>query len=272
MMKIANWLVQNTHILQAAGISSARLDCLIILEHTLKLSRVDILTRQNEEISDVHYNELDKLLARRQLREPIAYIVGVKEFYGRLFKVNNKVLIPRPETEEIINLALSLPLKNNPGIADVGTGSGILAITLALEFPKAKVYAFEINQDALRIAKKNSNSLHADVHFMKYDLLDNSDTAYDLIVANLPYVSASQQVSPETAFEPHLALYAENDGLELVYTLLTRISNETRLTPGGYLLLESEPRQHRRIQHFAEDLGYSHIRDSRFIQLFQLVS
>ena len=271
MMKIAEWLAKSTTILQTAGIDSARLDSLILLENVLSYSRVDILTRQDDVIPDKALRLLDNYLSRRLKREPIAYIIGKKDFYGREFNVTNDVLIPRPESETIIDKVLALHLSKDARIVDVGTGSGVLAITLALELPNVQVHAIDVDKSALEIAKKNNHLLQGNVHFFQGDLLESVRLKYDVIVANLPYVSDTQYVSPETVYEPRLALYADDDGLYLIKKLLAQIQTQRLLENSGYLLLESEPRQHDAIQRYAKNCDFRLVNTHGFIQLFQLI-
>lgn len=271
-MKIAKWLSSGTKTLQSAHIESARLDCLILLEDCLDLSRAMILTHLDEKIPDHLRSGLDENLNRRKNREPLAYIRGVKEFYGRDFKVNNSVLIPRPESETIIEIAKNLPLKNNSSIADIGTGSGVLAITLALELQNKAITAYDIDADALRTAKINNKTYNTHVIFVQNNLLENSDTSFDCIVANLPYVSKFQNVSEETIFEPQVALYAESDGLALITKLIDQITMQSIIKPDGFLILESEPRQHNRVKAYANANNLKLLKTDGFVQLFQLRS
>lgn len=270
-MKIANWLSESTDLLQSVGIDSARLDCLILLETTLNYSRVEVLTRLAEEIPEKFVPVLNDFRQRRYDREPLAYITGTKEFYGRLFNVNRHTLIPRPESETIIEVIKSLPnvASTSYKIADIGTGSGNLAITLALELPMAIVDAYDIDKDTLEVAATNNSQLNAGVNFYHSNLLDASDLTYDIIVANLPYVSMSQKVSVETSFEPQHALYAKQDGLQLILALLAQITDKNCLSHKGYLVLESEPRQHQQIEQSARERGLQLVQSSGFIQLFQ---
>lgn len=269
MMKIAEWITKSTALLQSSGIDSARLDSLMLLEYVLGKSRVTILTHLDEVIPNKALQLLDESLDRRQKREPIAYIIGKKEFYGREFIMSNAVLIPRPESEAIIDEVVALNLEEGSRIADVGTGSGILAITLAIELPKSRVDAYDINAEALEIAKKNSQLLQANVHFFQGDLLESAQQTYNVIVANLPYVSDSQYVSPETAFEPKLALYAEDDGLLLIKKLITQIQKHKLLHSKGYIVLESEPRQHNSVRSYSNKYGLRLINTQGFVQKFQ---
>ena len=267
-MKIADWLKQSTLVLLNEGITSARLDCLILLEYVLKKDRIFILSHDDSLLTEAQIEQLNAYITRRKIHEPIAYICGSKEFYGRNFIVSPRVLIPRPESETIIDILKTLQLPNDPLIIDVGTGSGALAITASLEYPSARVHGYDIDPDALIIATNNNKSLNGSVEFSHRDLLTGLTEPAHCIMANLPYVANNQPVSPDANFEPSLALFADNDGLDLIYSLIDQITEKT-LVPGGYLLLESEPRQHARIQTHAEAKGFILKQNIGFIQLFQ---
>jgi len=319
-MKIADWFIPNIKVLKQAGIDSARLDCLILLEDVLGYSRAHLLAHLEKEIPPDKLVILGEKLSRRAAREPIAYIRGFSEFYGRNFNVDRHVLIPRPESEAIIEILKSLKLPVKPRIVDVGTGSGALAITFALEINEAYVEAIEISHDALAVAKLNAKQHNAHVAFYQADLLalphwrtispmreskimnqkskerqknnllenrryeslrssseggrimrksSGVSRPYDVIVANLPYVANDQEVSIETTFEPHGALYAGNDGLELINRLINQV-NEDTLNTAGYLVLESEPRQHARIADIAAKKGLLLQKTENFIQVFRI--
>lgn len=197
-------------------------------------------------------------LRRRNGGEPLAYILGFKEFYGRRFKVSPDVLIPRPETENLIDVAISLRPKK---ILDIGTGSGCIAITLALELPESVVTGVDISDKALNIAKNNSLTLQTDVNFMKSDLLDSiKDYDYDLIVANLPYVDKEWDwIDESLKYEPNDALFASDGGLELIKRLICESRDyfkKSNITDEKYLLLEADPCQHKKIAKFAKNHGF----------------
>lgn len=269
MTKITDWLSQGIRTLKTAGIESARLDCLIILEDALDQTRIKVLSNLDYEIPNVALTHLDKMLERRKSREPLAYIRSSVEFYGRDFFVNPSVLIPRPESESIIEIAKTLPFISGATIADVGTGSGALAVTISLEIPDSTVIAYDIDSAALEVARKNNVRFNSGVEFIQDDLLHESASTFDCIIANLPYVSRSQPVSIETIFEPSLSLFADDDGLALIKQLIEQITTRPNMKPGGYLILESEPRQHVAIRSFAEDHSLKHVKTENFIQLFQ---
>lgn len=244
---IKDWLLGATRQLIAAGIASAKLDSEIILAHTLRKSRTYLHTHDDEPISGRQLEIADTRLLLRLDRTPIAYIIGHKEFYGRLFRVTPSTLIPRPESEDIITIIKeSAPqaslLQTTKKLVDVGTGSGCLGISAKLEMPELDVTLLDISKHALNVAEQNAKQLHATVTVLHSDLLTNFPFMADYIVANLPYVDPEWERSPETSFEPELALFANNHGLHLIFKLLQQASS--RLTKTGLLILEADPRQH----------------------------
>ncbi|MBR0372502.1 peptide chain release factor N(5)-glutamine methyltransferase [Candidatus Saccharibacteria bacterium] len=210
-----------------------------------------------------------------------AYRRGFCDFYGRDFIVTPDVLIPRPETEMMVDAVLNLAgksflpgvkpaprvLPKNPRILDVGTGSGCIAISLALEFSGATVVASDISKEALEVAKKNAEKLGAKIEFIKSDLLDDVSADFDVVVANLPYVDPEWNWIDKKALaqEPSIALYTEDGGLKLIKKLIDQVVK--RKIP--YLLLEADPCQHERIVEYAKRFGYSLAETREFILIFQ---
>lgn len=261
-MNLQTFLAQSTKLLRTAGIASARLDCLVLASYILKKDKTWLLANPQYILSPTEEHSLQVLLKKRAQRLPLAYLIGQKEFYGRTFVVTPDVLIPRPETETLIDIAKSL---QPTSILDVGTGSGVIAITLALE-TSAKVVASDISQKALDIAQKNARNMGANVSFVQSDLLANITRQFDCIIANLPYVSRDWQRSPETNAEPELALFAHNQGLGLVYKLLGQAPKH--LVAKGHLLLEADPRQHLAIKKAAHQQGFKYVTSNRFVLCF----
>jgi release factor glutamine methyltransferase len=212
--------------------------------------------------------------------EPLAYIEGFAYFYGRKFKVTPDVLIPRPETEDIVNTAKTLLVnlqkspkkelfKFTPSILDLGTGSGCIAITLALELPNTHITATDISENALKIAKQNAKNLNAKISFIHTDLFDNITDKYDIITSNPPYVDPSWYWLDQKALahEPSLALYAEDGGLKIIKRILDEAPKY--LKPNGSLLLECDPSQHEAVIHYTESQTLlRHIKTSGYILLF----
>jgi release factor glutamine methyltransferase len=273
-LAIKDWLRHAASQLTDVGINSAKLDAEIILAHTLRQSRTFIHAHDDEILSPRQQEIADARLQLRLDRTPIAYIVGHKEFYGRLFRVNPSTLIPRPESETIITLLKELtsqtamPLDKTPvRLVDVGTGTGCLGITAKLEIPELEVSLVDISRHALNMAEINAKQLHADVAIIRSDLLLSYPMTADYIIANLPYVDTEWERSPETNYEPALALFADDAGLALIKKLIAE--TPLHLKTGGYLFLEADPRQHAAIITAAKAHGLSLVKIRDFIVLLQ---
>lgn len=211
-------------------------------------------------LSDEQLNKFEKMVEKREEGVPLAYILGIKEFYGRNFSVSPEVLIPRPESEAIIDFAKELSVKK---IIDVGTGSGCLGISLKLEIPEAEVLATDISEDALKIARENAENLGTDVEFLVLNLLESVEEKFDLIVANLPYVSRDWDWTSGIEFEPEIALFAEDNGLFLIKKLINQAKGRTK-----YLILESDTSQQEEIIDFAKNYGFKLIKKDNFVTVF----
>ena len=260
------WLVDATKKLQATGIPTASLDAELLLADSLEKDRIELIAHPDAIIPMKILLFLEKNLDRRIAREPLAYIRGYKEFYGRNFKVTPDTLIPRPETETFIELLKPLALPGKK-LIDVGTGSGVIAIMAKLEYPELIVEATDISGSALKVAEQNAVDLHAEISLYTADLLENVNGVYDIICANLPYVDMAWQVSAETHTEPDLALYAEDGGLVLIKRLIEQ--TEDHLLPEGYLLLEADPRQHGEIVTFGHSHDFDWYQTDGFIVVLQ---
>ena len=248
-LTVNDWLADATRQLVFNNVPSARLDAELLLAHTLRQPRTwlhghgdDILEARMIEIANAR-------LDLRIDRVPVAYIVGHKEFYGRRFKVTTATLIPRPESEALIEILIKALPKNESllnerplRLVDVGTGSGILGITAKLEHPELDVTLVDISRHALKVATTNATTLHAEVTALQSNLLADYPFVADIIIANLPYVNPEWERSPETDHEPPLALFAEKNGLSLIFELL--IQTKSKLVNGGKLILEADPEQH----------------------------
>ena len=214
----------------------------LLLGRALGLSEAQILARDDRSVEPAAAIRYRDWIERRAAGEPVAYLLGEREFYGRVFSVDSRVLIPRPETEHLIEQALRVRLPPKPRILDVGVGSGAIAVTLACELPEARVVATDLSAGALAVARRNAQRLGAAgrVDLVRTDLFAGIDPeAIDLLVSNPPYVdrTESAEMSPEVCnFEPHLALFPPGGGgLETIARLLR---SAAALRPGTRVLLE----------------------------------
>lgn len=230
-------------------VENPRLDAHILLSYILGKERSYLYTYPDQPLDAQQENLWHALIARRAQGEPVAYLVGSTEFYGLAFTVDRRVLIPRPETELLVEAALNLcrqRLKHGqtPIIADIGTGSGAIPISLAVQEPRLpSIYAVDISQDALDVARLNCEHHHVTnrVHLLQGDLLDALPEPVDLLLANLPYVGTNEQavMLPDVLeYEPHLALFSGPTGLDLLHRLLQEASQSKKLRGEAVLLLE----------------------------------
>ena len=221
---------------------SPRLDAEVLLAHVLGRNRVYLYTHYDLPLQPNEAAHFGKLVRRRARHEPVAYLLGEREFFGRPFLVNPAVLIPRPETEHVVEVALSYATARAwaaPRILDVGCGSGVLALTLALELQAASVVATDICEAALAVARHNAHKhdLQTRVECLQADLFPANLPPYDLIVANLPYVAHDDVLPVDVrSFEPHQALFSGPDGLEAISAFCRDVARHLR--PGGAVVLE----------------------------------
>lgn len=228
MPAIADLLADGRRRLAAAPFQPEPREALLLLARVLGWSEARVLSHTEATLDDAATRRFADLLERRLSGEPAAYLFGEREFYGRVFRVDRRVLIPRPESEHLVERALALDLPAAPRILDLGTGSGCLAVTLALELPRARVVATDLSPAALAVARHNARRLAAPVAFAAADLatalhLDR----FDLVVSNPPYIGREEAVdlSPEILeFEPASALFAAEGGLAVIRRLLTELA------------------------------------------------
>jgi release factor glutamine methyltransferase len=236
-MRLKESFCHTRQVLAVNNIDNAPLEGELLLRQTLKINRVQFYQNPAQQITPEQQDILQKLLERRLNGEPSAYISGYREFYGLDFYVNNDVLIPRPETEHLVENTVSRAQKHRkPLIADIGTGCGIIAISLALNLPQAKIYAADISTPALKVARFNcyKHGVVDRIKLLNGDLLEPLPEAVDFIVTNLPYVRQSELDTH--SFEPATALDGGTDGLEIISRLCRQVNG--KLIPGGCLLLE----------------------------------
>ena len=225
--------------LATATFSPPQREASLLLSRVLGCSEARILSRGEAPVDSQNARRFRELVDRRLTGEPVAYLLGEKEFFGRLFRVDSRVLVPRPETEHLVEAVLEMPLPTAPRILDLGTGSGCLAVTLACELDGSQITAIDTSAGAIAVARGNA-SLHSvsdRISFLVADLATSLDTrTFDLVVSNPPYVDPTEPVSIEVAhFEPESAVFAVDSGLSVIRRLLTGLSP---LAPGTPLVFE----------------------------------
>jgi release factor glutamine methyltransferase len=235
-MKLKEALKTTQERLDSEGIPEAALEAELLVQHLLCLDSVKLFLEHDEELTSGQSQLLDDLVERRLAGEPLAYITGRREFYGLEFGVNPFVLIPRPETEHLVEKALEIASQfSSPVIADIGTGSGAIAVSLAVNLPLAKMYALDISPLALDTARLNArrHGVESRITFLLGDLAAPLSEPVDILIANLPYVKSEDcAASPE----PHLALDGGGEGLDVIQRLCKGLHG--KLKPGGWVLLE----------------------------------
>ena len=250
------------------GVENPRLNAEHLIAHVLGKKRLDIYLEFDRPLGERELDPLRELLRKRASGVPLQHLLGTVEFHGRLFKIDARALIPRPETELLMELLLREPLPPEPLILDVGTGSGVIALTMAGELPAARVTAVDISTEALNLARENAVRLEltSRVEFLQSDLLSGVEGAFDLIIANLPYIPRGEiaSLSREVQHDPVSAL----DGGELGTEIIDRLIEQApaRLAPGGRLALEIGHDQSERL---AAQLGRHNFRDIRPVADYQ---
>ncbi len=243
-MTINDWLTATTNKLTTSGIESGRLDALILLEHVQKVPRESLLAQPDFALSSESIATLRTLVDRRVKHEPIAYLTGHREFYGLEFKVDKNVLVPRPETEKLVEYILD-SAEPKSMVLDVGTGCGAIAISLKKNRDDLGVSASEVSHPALEVARKNAGNHKAFIGFVESDLFDNiaPHKKFDVIAANLPYVSLDKiSVHPELKHEPAIALFPDDRRGLSIYERFFRVVNNF-VNPTGFVIIEHDPSQ-----------------------------
>jgi len=241
-MTVLEVLQSTTGYFQKRNIESPRLNAEHLLAHVLGRKRIELYVEFERQLRDSELAPLRELVKRRGSGEPLQHLLGTVEFCGRSFRCDKRALVPRPETEQLLELLISHFKSEiaHSRMVDVGTGSGVIALTLAAEFPKAEIVAADISEDALMLARENAERLGlADrVRLLRSNLLENVQPDFGLIVANLPYVSTEdrQNLSREVLHDPEVAVFAGERGDELMLELIAQAP--AWLRPGGVLAME----------------------------------
>jgi len=241
-MTVLEVLQSTTGYFRKRNIDSPRLNAEHLLAHVMGRKRIDLYLEFERRLPESELTPLRELVKRRGAGEPLQHLLGTVEFCGRIFRCDKRALVPRPETEQLVELLISRFKSEiaSSRMVDVGTGSGVIALTLAAEFPTAEIVGVDISEDALMLARENAERLNlADrVRFLRSNLFENVQPSFDLIVANLPYVSTEdrQKLSREVLRDPEAALFAGPRGDELVRQLIVQAASWFR--PGGILAME----------------------------------
>jgi release factor glutamine methyltransferase len=251
----------STGFLAQRGGESARLDAELLTAHSLGLRRLDLYLQYDRPLREEELEPMRALLRRRAAGEPVAYLLGAREFYGRSFVVTPAVLIPRPDTETLIEAALRWARARGEGplrIADVGTGSGCIAVTMAAELPNATVVAGDVSTDALQIARENAQRQEVEerVTFVEGEWTQplQQHMPYDMLLSNPPYVTEAelQELAEDVRnYEPHKALVAGHDGMDAYRHILDGAAR--LLSPAAYVAFEVDPRRAEQVEALARE-------------------
>ena len=261
---VESWLKKSVEKLRTAEIESAKLDSELILARVLKVERTKLHANPQKKLSKTVVFHANNFLNKRARRIPLAYIFREKDFFGRTFFVNENVLVPRPETEILIEITKKYA-KNSDKILDIGTGSGIIPITLKAELgDEIEVFASDVSVQALAVANLNAQKiLSQNIELFESNLLEQIPaetlSKITIITANLPYVNRDWvdfEKNNELHHEPQIALYARKNGLELIFKLLYQAQDLPKLEK---IILEADPSQFKEIEKYANGCGFSKI-------------
>lgn len=241
---------RGSKLLQSKNIRTHRLDSEILLSAVLGKKREEILVNNNQQLSSKEVSNFNKLIRRRSLNEPIAYIVKEKEFWSKSFEVNKFTLIPRPETELMVESVLKIYKSKKFKILDIGTGSGCILLSILAECKKASGTGLDISKNALKVAKKNAKLLDLSLRskFVNKSISDYFPGKFDLIVSNPPYIKSPEmfKLSPDVKnFEPNIALNGGNDGLDVIKKVIYKSRSILKLN--GILAIEIGNKQYKKV-------------------------
>ena len=261
-MIVRDIINETVHAFETAGIPSARLDAEVLLSFVIGRDKLEFLKNPEMIINEEQLSFYRKLVARRLQWEPIAYITGLKNFWTFTLEVNKDVLIPRPDTEIIVEETINIAKKNTSNqikILEIGTGSGAIVIALAGELPHAKIIATDISNEALNMAQRNADSLGFKdrIDFQLGDLFEPVDGIFDMIVCNPPYISTEDYEALPSGvkdYEPAIALLAGNNGTEFYERLIYQAKDH--LEKNGWLLMEIGAKQKKEVCKIIEESGF----------------
>ena len=255
-MKLQRVLADTAFKLSHSGIESAARDARILTAYALEVPISDLSLKINDRVSANIIFKLEKLILRRVNKEPISKILGRRDFWGRTFSINKNVLDPRGDTETLIDYVIGKPMKT---VLELGTGSGVIAVTLACEWKEVQVTAIDISEDALLLAQINAEKFNVQdkIHFLKSDWFDNVEGMFDLIISNPPYVGWMEQdeISIEVKkYDPEIALFAGNDGYDAYKRIIPNLAKF--LNPDGFVVLEIGASQSKKVKNMMNSFGF----------------
>lgn len=240
IMTVLEVLQSTTEYFKKHRIENPRLNAEHLLAHALGRTRMELYLEFERKLVEKELVSLRDLVKRRGQREPLQHLLGTVEFCGFVFAVDKRAMVPRPETEQLVELLQSRIQNQESRILDVGTGSGVIALSLAAKFPQAQVTAVDISEEALALARENAARLKVSdrVEFVKSNLFENLNERFDLVIANCPYISMKdrQSLAPEVLHDPEIALFGGERGDELIRRLIEEATPHLR--PNGLIALE----------------------------------
>jgi len=257
-LTIKDILIKSDDFLKNKGIKNSRLEAELLISHFLNLSRLDLYLKFDSELNEKIVDLLREKVLQRSKRMPLQYVINEVSFLDAKLYVDDNVLIPRPETEFLCDLLIKNYSDKN-SFLDIGTGSGAIAISLALNLPNKTIEALDISEKALSVAKKNAKDNNAHINFFLSDLFQNVNRKYDLIISNPPYVSdlEYQNLESELFFEPKQALVSDNEGLAHIFEIIAKAPDY--LNENGLLFIETGAFQSEKIKDFSLKFNYKNI-------------
>ena len=255
-MKLKDVLADTAIKLSGSGIEGAARDARILTANALGTPISELSLKINEKVPEKIIADLEKLILRRINKEPISKILGKRDFWGRSFSINKKVLDPRADTETLIDFVIEKPVKS---VLELGTGSGAIAVTLACEWKHAHLTAVDISEDAISMAKINAEKFNVQnkIHFLKSDWFETVRGSFDLIISNPPYIGLVEQdeIAAEVIkYDPEIALFAGRDGLEAYKRIIPNLAKF--LNPGGLVVLETGASQSNQVKNMMNAVGF----------------
>jgi release factor glutamine methyltransferase len=255
--------------LEAGKVSSSRIDAQLLLAYVLEKDRAWLVAHDNESLDQEDLDAFSSLVAKRSKHTPVVHLTGKREFYGLEFEITPDVLTPRVETEQMVEWAIKYAPQNSK-LIDIGTGSGAIALAIKKHRPDLEVWATDVSDKELNVAKRNAKKLKLNIKLIQSDLFASIQDSFSTVVTNLPYLRDDADLMPEVQKEPAVALFGGEDGLELYRKFLQQLPSH--LEKNGYLFTECDTWQQADLIKAAGKINLKLIEEDRFILGFQLAS